>query len=263
MANNWFRIPVIPLIFVTSFSCSVIKENRDSCPCNLVVEITGVQDTPAALLVKSLRDSSYVELLSVSRDTMMTLYVPRGGVTLSAWAGASAPLEAFSIPSGSEAPPLYLYYGKVDAGGDLAYADIKLHKQFCTLSLEIEGPPGWGPPIGTAVRGSACGMSLSGAIIPGHFLYSPSQPAVEVGNIVQIGSIRLPRQKPDSQLMLDIVMEDNIVRTFSLGTYLQKAGYSWTAMDLEDITVHMDLSVTAVTFTTPGLSEPITMYVDI
>lgn len=241
----------------------MIKENRDSCPCNLVVEISGVQDSPASLLVKSLSEGSYVEILSVSRDTLMTLFVPRGGVTLSAWTGAPAPEEAVFIPSGSEAPPLYLYYGKVDTRGDMAYADIRLHKQFCTLSLEVEGPPGWGPPIGTAVRGSACGMSLNGGIIPGYFLYSPSQPAIAVGNTVRIGSIRLPRQHPDGQLMLDIVMEDNIIRTFSLGACLQKAGYSWIAMDLEDITVHMDLSVSAITFSEPGLSAPVSLIVDI
>lgn len=261
MANSRFGIPVA--LFLILSSCSIIKENRDSCPCSLQVEISGLMDTPAMLLVKSMRDSSYVELLSISRDTLMTLYVPRGGVTLSAWAGASAPGEAVLIPSGSEAPPLYLYYGKVDAGGDLAYADIRLHKQFCTLTLEVEGPPGWGPPIGTAVRGYTSGMSLTGAIIPGVYLYSPSASAVVDGNTVRIGTIRLPRQKPDSQLLLDIVMEDNIVRTFSLGAYLQKAGYRWTAIDLADITVHMNLSVTAVTFTTPEQSEPITMTVDI
>ena len=250
MANNRLGILAILSIIPLS-SCAIIKENRDSCPCNLVVEITGVKNTPATLLVKSLRDSSYVELLRASRDTLINLYVPRGGVTLSAWSGAHAD-EAVVIPSGSEAPPLYLWHGKVDASGDLAYADIKLHKQFCTLSLEVEGPPGWGPPIGTAVRGYASGMTLSGAIIPGYYLYK-----------AQTGSIRLPRQKPDSQLLLDIVMEDNIIRTFSLGAYLQKAGYNWTAMDLEDITVHMDLSVSAITFSSPGLSEPVSLVVDI
>ena len=262
MANNRMGIPVI-LFLTTLSSCTIVKENRDTCPCNLVVEITGVRDTPAALLVKSLRDSSYLDLLSVERDTLLTLYVPRGGVWLSAWSGAPA-ADEFIIPSGAEAPPLYLWHGKVNASGELAYADVKLHKQFCTLSVEVEGPPGWGPPIGTAVRGHAGGMSLSGAIIPGTYLYSPSEPTVAMeGNTVLMGSIRLPRQKPDSQLLLDIVMEDNIIRTFSLGTYLQKAGYSWTAMDLEDITVHMDLSVTTITFSSPGLSEPVQLVVDI
>ena len=233
-------------------SCSLVKENRDSCPCNLVVEISGVQDTPAMLLVKSLRDTGYVELFSVARDTVMTLFAPRGAVAISAWSGAPVS-EAFIIPSGSESPPLYLYHGTVDTRGDVATADVRLRKQFCTVSLEVEGPPGWGAPIGTAVRGAVHGMSLSGAILEGGFECSPGVPA----------AVRLPRQHPDSPLMLDIVMEDNVIRTFSLGAYLQNAGYSWTAPDLADITVHLDLSVSAITFTTPEQSEPVTMTIDI
>lgn len=260
MVNSRLGIPVA--LFLILSSCSIIKENRDSCPCSLQVEISGLTGARATLLVKSMSDSSYVERLSVERDTLLTLFVPRGGVTLSAWSGAPAG-DAFIIPSGSQAPPLYLYYGKVDTRGDLAYADIRLHKQFCTLTLEVEGPPGWGMPIGTAVRGYASGMSLTGAIIPGVYLYSPSAPAVVDGNTVRIGTIRVPRQKPDSQLHLDIVMEDNIIRTFSLGAYLQKAGYNWTSTDLADITVHMDLSVSAITFLPLEQSQTVTMTVDI
>ena len=263
MANNRLTIPVLLLIIT---SCSLVKENRDSCPCNLIVEITGIQDAPAMLLVKSARDSSYAELVSVSRDSVMTLYVPRGGVSLSAWAGSSLPEgsgEAFIIPDGSQSPPLYLYHGKVDTRGDLAYAPVRLSKQFCTLSLEVEGPPGWGTPIGSAVRGVACGISLTGAILPGEFKYSPAVPPATTGDTVQMGSVRIPRQHPDSQLMLDIMMEDHVIRTFSLGPYLQNAGYDWTATDLQDITVHMNLSVSDVTFTTPGQSEPVSLTVDI
>ena len=249
MANKWFRIPVL-LAYIIASSCSIVKENRDACPCNLEVEISGVKETPATLLVKSLRDSSYVQLLSVSRDTTLTLFVPRGGVSLSAWCG-STDSESIIIPHGSEAPPLYLYHGKVEAAGELAYADVKLRKQFCTVFLEIEGPPGWGPPIGTAVRGSACGMSLNGGILQGDFSCSLTD------------SLRLPRQHPDSQLLLDIVMADNVIRTFSLGALLQKSGYDWTAPDLEDITVHLDLSVSAITFTTPEQSEPAVLTIDI
>jgi hypothetical protein len=261
MENSRFRIPVLLILF-TLISCSIVKENRDSCPCNLQVELTGVQDTETMLLVKSVRDSSYARLMTVSRDTMFTLLVPRGGITLSAWSGANAG-DAVLIPEGSQAPPLYLYHGKVNAVGELAYAGVKLHKQFCTLSIEVQGPPGWGPPIGTEIRGSVGGMSLAGAILPGSYRCSPSGPSLADENTVRIGSVRIPRQMPDSSLMLDIVMEDNVIRTFSLGAYLLKAGYNWIAPDLADITVHMDLAVSAITFSANGFSAPIPVTVDI
>ena len=249
MVNSRLGIPAILLLFSLS-SCSLVKENRDSCPCSLVVEVSGLLNKTATLLVTSLRDTGYVERICVARDTVMGLFVPRGGVSISAWSGAEAQ-DAIKIPFGKESPPIYLYHGVVDTRGDTAYAGVTLHKQFCTLYLEVEGPPGWGPPLGAAVRGSACGMTLSGAILQGPF------------QCVASGSVRLPRQQPESQLMLDILMEDKTVRTFSLGAYLQKAGYNWTARDLSDITVHMDLSVSAVTFTSPGLTEPVVLTVDI
>ena len=43
-------------------------------------------------------------------------------------------------------------------------------------------------------------------------------------------------------------MEDRVVRTFALGTYIREAGYDWTDTDLEDITIHICLSVTHIRF---------------
>ena len=61
------------------------------------------------------------------------------------------------------------------------------------------------------------------------------------------GSVRLPRQAPEEELWLDVAMPDRVVRTFDLGYYLELAGYDWTGADLEDRTLEIDLSVTALT----------------
>ena len=58
--------------------------------------------------------------------------------------------------------------------------------------------------------------------------------------------LRLPRQGDDS-LLLHIVFSDQVVRTFALGTYIAGAGYDWTAPDLEDLTLTVDISLTSVT----------------
>ena len=50
-------------------------------------------------------------------------------------------------------------------------------------------------------------------------------------------------------------MEDKVVRTFALGTYIRKAGYDWTGTDLEDITIHISLSVTHIRFRIGDWSE--------
>ena len=68
------------------------------------------------------------------------------------------------------------------------------------------------------------------------------------------GDCRLPRQAPADRLLLDIVMEDRVVRTFALGTYIREAGYDWADIDLEDITLHISLSVTHIRFRIGGWS---------
>ena len=58
--------------------------------------------------------------------------------------------------------------------------------------------------------------------------------------------LRLPRQGDDS-LLLHIVFSDQVVRTFALGSYIAASGYDWTAPDIEDLTLHVDISLTSVT----------------
>ena len=43
------------------------------------------------------------------------------------------------------------------------------------------------------------------------------------------------------------MMPDRLLRTFSLGAYMEKAGYDWTAPDLQDLDLRLSLSVTAFT----------------
>ena len=61
--------------------------------------------------------------------------------------------------------------------------------------------------------------------------------------------IRLPRQRDDS-LLMHIVFSDQVVRTFALGNFMAAAGYDWSAADLEDLTLNVDVSVTSVTIST-------------
>jgi hypothetical protein len=49
---------------------------------------------------------------------------------------------------------------------------------------------------------------------------------------------------------MHIVFSDQVVRTFALGSYIAASGYDWTAPDLEDLTLHVDISLTSVTVST-------------
>ena len=57
----------------------------------------------------------------------------------------------------------------------------------------------------------------------------------------------LPRQLPESELWLDLTTPEGTVRSFALGNYMLDAGYDWTAPDLADLPLQLNLSLTAIT----------------
>ena len=58
-------------------------------------------------------------------------------------------------------------------------------------------------------------------------------------------------------------MPDCVVRSFALGHYMLEAGYDWTAPDLEDLPLQLDLSVTAISFRMGNWSTVIPLDVEI
>lgn len=239
------------LLSIIAESCSV-KENRSLCPCLLTVRISAVRSPPANLVCISGQE---VANRIVPGDTLFHIPVPRGRVLALAYAGAGEiphPEEGCTAPPGHVFPPLYLASASVEASGDSVAVHLPLRKQFCTLSLTLEGPPGWAEPYAMEVCGEVCGVSAEGAPLPGPFRaqLEPSQ-ALPLGAAQPssgVWAVRLPRQHPVDPLWLDIRMPDRVVRRFNLGALLQDAGYDWLAPDLEDLEITLELSVTAITF---------------
>ena len=251
MADKRHGIPVLPvMIFSILSSCALVKENRDPCPCRLEIVLTNTRGEPSQVLVSAGNDSwNY----SASCDTVIVAYVPRGRVSVTAWSGISEPAGgSFIIPEGSGAPPLFLCHCTVDADGDVVIARARLLKQFCTLQISVDGPPGWGEPFGTAIRGSVTGMSIDGFPLEGPFNFN-------LGDRTGNWCLRIPRQNPDSPLFLDIVMADSVVRTFSLGSCLQEAGFDWSAPDLGDLDLQLRLSVTSLTIRPPSWEPEVSL----
>ena len=221
-------------------SCSV-KENRAVCPCTLTLELTGLPVRPVVLGVAG-EGYSFTEV--VHADTLLALPVPKGEMAVSAVGGALAEGDgSVRIPPGEEAPPLYLFYADVSTDAEQVVLPITLHKQFCALELVFKGPSGYGPPFEVAVEGAYGGWEPDGAPAPG-----PFSRRLLPGSDGR-ATLRLPRQGDDS-LLMHIVFADRKVRTFALGSYISASGYDWTAPDLEDLTLHVDISLTSVTIST-------------
>ena len=257
MAGKRPGVPLPALYLLLIFSCSVVKENRDPCPCRLEIRLTGTQGKAAKVCVETAEGSVSHD---VTGDTVLVANVPRGAVSVTAWSGAGEPLDGvFSIPSGAASPPLYLCRCRLDASGDEAVVRARLRKQFCTLRVFVEGPPGWGTPFGTRIRGGVAGISADGVPVAGDFDYSPETGGG--GGASWTWSARIPRQFADSPLLLDIVMDDYTVRTFSLGPCLHQTGFDWSSPDLADLDLRLSVSVTSLTVLSPSWEPEVSQHV--
>ena len=231
-------------VLLASVSCSLVLEDRSVCPCELSVSVSGVKGETSVMVEGEV-------IGRVWKDSTLKCRVPRGEVAVMAVSGVSAgEFSDFSrtgnsgyirIPEGLDSPPLRLGYALAHATSDHAAVDLEMHKSYCELSLEVDGPPGWGEPYLLKVHSDVCGFGFGGSVAEGPFSYimTPSG-----GGRC---SVRLPRHGPSSRLSLDIMMPDRLLRTFSLGSYMEKAGYDWTAPDLQDLDLRLSLSVTAFT----------------
>ena len=233
-SDRFFRL-LLPLLLVPS--CS-IKEDRTACPCSLTVELT---DLPVRPVVLRVTGEGYTMTEVVHADTALVLLVPKGEMAVSAVGGALAEGDgSVRIQKGEDAPPLYLFYADVSTAAEQVVLPISRHKQYCTIELLFKGPPGYGPPFEVAVEGFYGGWEPDGSPAPG-----PFSRRLLPGSDGR-ATLRLPRQGDDS-LLMHIVFSDQVVRTFALGSYIAAAGYDWSAQDLEDLTLQVDISLTSVT----------------
>lgn len=240
--------PLVLLIFAAS--CSV-KEAREDCPCALYVVLSGKVPSPVTLLVEG---EGFREEHLLGKDTLLLVRPPKTGVTVKAAAGALPGEDGrLEIPYGYDSPPVYLFTEEVDTAPDSVRVQVQLQKHFCCLDISFDGPPGWGEPYWTEVRGPVDGLLWDGTPTSG-----PFSCRLDDGL-----SVRLPRQSPEQILLLDITMPDRVVRTFDLGYYLEQAGYDWSAPDLEDLTLEMNLSVSRLFLKTDTWTTAIPMDITI
>ena len=224
---------LFPVLLAVLSSCSV-KEDRSGCPCRLTVAVSDLPVTPVEVVVSG---EEFRDIRQAERDTVLMMPVPRPSVRLRAVHGAPADAGDILIPYGFQCPPLYLFDAEIDTSGETAFCQVGLRKSFCTLTVVFSGPPGWETPYSLEILGTVDGYLEGGLLSEGAFAC----------RISGAGTVRLPRQRDDS-LRMDVLLQDNKVRTFALGAYIAASGYDWTLPDLQDLTLEIDLSVTQITF---------------
>ncbi len=226
--------------------CSV-KENRDMCPCRLVLDFSEVDTSVvryADLIMTA--DDGFVftdELEPEDLRSGKTVTVPRGEVNVSVWNGTDSMMDAngISIPYGEDCPPVYFHVSSVDADCELVRDTVMMRKNHCRLTINLKYMET--DPKEIVLIGNVDGYGPDGTPSVGDFLCRLPQGGA--------GHVVLPRQL-DNSLAMEMNDGSGVLKRFALGEYIAESGYDWSAPDLEDLTVDIDIAFTGITLVIQG-----------
>lgn len=258
--------------FFTCPGCSV-KEDRDLCPCTLVLEFPRddaerLQDG-VTVCMRGYSDDGFslCDTLLASRaassggpDTVSDKWsysyvVPKGDIDLAvAYSadGLAGKLNSsgrwIEIDEGRPCPSIWTCCEKVSARADRVTVPVRLHKNFCRIDIQVRDVDGEEFPFKLRVRGNVNGYGLDGKPARGAFLCDAERSETESAGSGHGYAVTVPRQTDDS-LTLEIVTGDGVAKSFAIGNYIAASGYDWTSADLKDICLEIDYARTVISFT--------------
>lgn len=256
--------------FFTCPGCSV-KEDRDLCPCTLVLEfpredaerlqdgvtvcMRGYSDDVFSLCDTLLADRSASSggPDTVSDKGSYSYVVPKGDIDLAvAYSadGLAGELNSsgrwIEIDEGRPCPSIWTCCEMVSARADRVTVPVRLHKNFCRIDIQVRDVDGEEFPFKLRVRGNVNGYGLDGKPARGAFLCDAERSETESAGYGY--AVTVPRQTDDS-LTLEIVTGDGVAKSFAIGNYIAASGYDWTSADLKDICLEIDYARTVISFT--------------
>ena len=254
-------------------------ESRSNVAENVLLRLRGNSDEDAINY-----EYQVTEEVKVSSGAL-EYEVPRGAVGVSAVAlGREIPGQAgydgdeIRVPVGEQMDSLYGFFKMYHTRCESVLCDVELHKEFCTVSFTL-GEDGYTSPYDIEVWGNVAGVSAWDLMpVQGEFRYAPMQK----NGVYQV---RVPRQVDNSLelVMLEIpgqvgydceeipgqagydgeraedVGERVVVDRLPLGEYIARSGYDWTAEDLDDVNVALDLEMQQVMITVSGWDGVVVM----
>ena len=159
--------------------------------------------------------------------------------------------DEIRVPVGEQMDSLYGFFNMYHTRCESVLCDVELHKEFCTVSFTL-GEDGYSSPYRIEVWGNVAGVSAWDLTpVLGEFRYAPMQ---ENG----VYQVRVPRQV-DNSLELVMLEDSEIVDRLPLGEYIARSGYDWTAEDLDDVNVALDLEMQQVMITVSGWDGVVVM----
>ena len=236
-------------------------ESRSNVAENVLLRLRGNSDEDAV-------EYEYQMTEAVRADAGTLEYeVPRGSVGVSAVAfsrrgtgRAGNDGDEIRIPVGEQMDSLYGFFKMYHTRCESVLCDVDLHKEFCTVSFTL-GEEGYSSPYDIEVWGNVAGVSAWDLMpVLGEFRYAPMQ---ENG----VYQVRVPRQVDNSLELVMLEIPDQVgydgervvVDRLPLGEYIARSGYDWTAEDLADVNVALDLEMQQVMITVSGWDGVVVM----
>ena len=168
--------------------------------------------------------------------------------------------DEIRVPVGEQMDSLYGFFKMYHTRCESVLCDVELHKEFCTVSFTL-GKDGYSSPYRIEVWGNVAGVSVWDLMpVLGEFRYVPMQ---ENG----VYQVRVPRQVDNSLELVMLEIPDQVgydgervvVDRLPLGEYIARSGYDWTAEDLDDVNVALDLEMQQVMITVSGWDGVVVM----
>lgn len=240
------RLSALLCLSCLTFSGCTVKEDRGSCPCSLRLAFEGSCLTgPVALAWRicnmdigfiSGYDEQPGELMLNTPRCVADMYVCVSEISAMNESGG------LDIGFGDDCPPVFCCRADVECRGDYAESVVGLHKNYAELSCILEHSDALGHELEYSVIGNVCGYDGEGTPVHGPFRYMLGCRKNSSGTM--LADVRLPRQT-DNSLKLDVCSPDgDLLREFSLGEYISASGYDWSAEDLENIVIQINIAST-------------------
>ena len=179
--------------------------------------------------------------------------------------------DEIRVPVGEQMDSLYGFFKMYHTRCESVLCDVELHKEFCTVSFTL-GKDGYSSPYDIEVWGNVAGVSAWDLMpVLGEFRYAPMQKngvyqvrvPRQVDNSLELVMLEIPDQVGyDGEEMPGQAGDDGertVVDRLPLGEYIARSGYDWTAEDLADVNVALDLEMQQVMITVSGWDGVVVM----
>ena len=232
-------------IVTASASCS-LKEDRDGCPCHLIIGLdNAVGNGNADIFI-------FQDGEEVLTDNVVPADYPEGYRCEVRRRPASATViqgleesvlngGMLVIREGNDADRLFLYNETLQCGSETVMAAADLHKNWTTLEISLAAEAGEDSPAGNVridISGGICGMDLrNGAPVRGDFQC--------IARLADSGfavyAVNLPRQiSSEDEILIAVSRNGKELFTCDISEAISRTGFDWSKPDLDDIRLRLD-----------------------